>query len=245
MVQKTKSDLFYNFLLFAIVTILIEIAFFNQGLLFSAFMSAIFIYYGKKRYHKTIGKLSLFIGGATALLTILNMVTFRFLLVAVFLFLVYQFFQSKKHPAVYKAVSSHGEQQNEAPEQIHKKPLLFKNTIIGRQSTPNTVYEWNDINIQSGVGEFVVDLSNTVLPKGESVICIRNLFGSVHIYVPFELEFAIVHTVAIGNATILQNEESKLFNQNIHYHTSNYSQSEQKLKIVTSTVVGSLEVKRV
>ncbi|MBD3107027.1 cell wall-active antibiotics response protein [Bacillus sp. AGMB 02131] len=245
MVQKTKSDLFYNFLLFAIVIILIEIAFFNEGFLFSAFISAIFIYYGKKRYHRTIGKLSLFIGGATALLTILNMVTFKFLLLAIFLLLVYRFFQSKKHPAIYKASNANGEQQNAEPEQIHKKPLLFKNTIIGGQSTPNKVYEWNDINIQSGIGEFVVDLSETVLPKGESVICIRNLFGSVHIYVPFELEVEIVHSVAVGNVKIFNNEEPKMFNQNIHYHTSQYDQAEQKLKIVTSTVVGSLEVKRV
>ena len=244
MVQKTKSDLFYNFLLFAIVIILIEVTFFNGGLLFSAFTSAVFIYYGKKKYHKTIGKMGLFIGIILALVTIINMVTFRFLLVAIFLFLLYQFFQSKKHPTIYMTTTPSGE-QNVAPEQIHKRPLLFKNTIIGGQSTPDKVYEWNDINIQSGVGEFVVDLSNTVLPKGESVICIRNLFGSVHIYIPFELEFEVIHSVAVGSVTVLNNEESKLFNQNIRYHTSNYEQAEQKIKIVTSTVVGSLEVKRV
>ena len=244
MVQKSKSDLFYNFIIFGIVIILIEIAFFNEGLLFSAFISAVFIYYGKKKYHKTIGKLSLFIGVISALMTILNMVTLKFLLVAVFLFLLYQFFQSKKHPTVYTTTAP-GSEQHIAPEQIHKRPLLFKNTIIGGQSTPDKVYEWNDINIQSGVGEFVVDLSNTVLPKGESVICIRNLVGSVHIYIPFELEFEIIHSVAVGSVMILQNEESKLFNQNIHYHTSNYDQAEQKIKIVTSTIVGSLEVKRV
>lgn len=244
MVQKSKSDLFYNFILFGIVIILIEIAFFNEGLLFSAFTSAVFIYYGKKKYHKTMGKLSLFIGVISALLTILNMVTFKFLLVAVFLFLLYRFFQSKKYPTVY-ATTAPSEGQNVAPEQIHKRPLLFKNTIIGGQSTPDKVYEWSDINILSGVGEFVVDLSNTVLPKGESVICIRNLVGSVHIYIPFDLEFEVIHSVAVGSVTILQNEESKLFNQNIHYHTSNYDQAEQKIKIVTSTIVGSLEVKRV
>jgi len=244
MVQKTKSDLLYNFLLFGIVIILIEITFFNGGILFSAFLAAVFIYYGKKRYHKTLGKIALFIGGMIALTTILNMVSFKFLLVAVFLFLLYRFFQSKKHPAIYTTTALQ-EEQNYAPEQIHKKPILFKNTIVGGQSTPNKVYEWNDINIQSGVGEFIVDLSNTVLPKGESVICIRNLVGSVQIFIPFELEIEVIHAVAFGNVTIFHNEEQRLFNQNVHYHTANYDQAEQKVKIVTSVIIGNLEVKRV
>ena len=63
-------------------------------------------------------------------------------------------------------------------KQVTSKPL-FQNKLFGGQKTPDHEYEWNDINIQTGFGDAVIDLSYTVLPKGESVIFIRNVMGKV------------------------------------------------------------------
>ena len=41
---------------------------------------------------------------------------------------------------------------------IRTEPL-FENIFLGQQKTPNGVYEWNDINIQAGIGDTVIDLS--------------------------------------------------------------------------------------
>lgn len=243
-VHNTKSDYISWIAIFSVVILLIEITFFNSGLLFSAFMSILFLYFGKKRFHRFIGKISLFIGSIIAIVSVTNMVTFKLILLALLIYLVYIFLQSKKHPKVFTTPILQ-EQHSRPAEKIVSNPYLFRQILFGAQKTPASVYEWNDVNIQHGVGDFVIDLSNTVLPKGESVVSIRNLIGSIQILVPYDIEVCMNHSVLIGKATILQNEEQRLLNQTIHYHTASYDEGDYKIKIVTSTVVGNVEVKRI
>ncbi|WP_019243297.1 MULTISPECIES: cell wall-active antibiotics response protein LiaF [Bacillus] len=244
MAFKSKSDLLNWIIIFAVVLLLIEVTFFDGGLLFSLFISAVLIYFGKKRWHKTIGKLALMIGIISAVVTVGNMMTFKLFLLALLGVLIYRFFQSKKHPTMYSPVFPDNNNTN-IPEEIHRKQLLFKNAILGGQQTPDTVYEWEDINIQCGIGDCIVDLSNTVLPKGEAVISIRNIVGAVKIYVPYEIEVKIEHSVIAGSVSIFENNEQRLFNESLQFFTSQYEQSQQKIKIITTSVVGNLEVKRI
>lgn len=244
MAFKTKSDLINWIILFAIVILLIELTFFDGGLLFSLVISGAFIYYGKKKWHRKLGKLVLLIGVISAVVTIINMFAFKLFLLTLLGVLVYRFFQSKKHPTIFTPDFEVANKSYEA-ENIQSKQLLFKNSIMGSQKTPNHVYEWEDINIQMGVGESIVDLSNTLLPKGESIISIRNIVGSIQILVPYDLEVEVVHSVIVGSVTIFQNREQRFINKNVHFHTAQYGEVDQKLKIVTSSIVGNLEVKRI
>jgi len=244
MVKQTKPEWLKNLLMPAVIILLIEITFLNSGVLFSAFSSAIFIYFGKKKFEHTIGKIFLMIGGIIAVVTIINMITFKLILLGLLAFYAYQYYESKKKPVVHTA-NFNKEEQVFTAEQLHSKPLLFKNAFLGGQKTSNNVYEWEDINVQGGIGDFIIDLSNTVLPKGESVICIRNLIGGIHIHVPYEIEVEVLHSVVFGSSKILENPLQRSINQNLHFHTSNYEQSDQKIKIVTNILVGDLEVKRI
>ena len=244
MVHKTKSDYISWIAIFSVVILLIEIAFFNGGLLFSAFMSILFLYFGKKNSHRFIGKISLLIGSINAIISVTNMVTFKLILLALLVYLVYIFLESKKNPKVFSEPILK-EQHPHPAETIVSIPYLFRQISFGSQKTSTVAYEWNDINIQHGVGDFIVDFSNTVLPKGESIVSIRNVIGSIQILVPYDIEVCIHHSVLIGKATILQNEEQRLLNQTIHYHTSLYDEGDYKIKIVTSTAVGDIEVKRI
>lgn len=245
MAFKNKSDLIGWILIFTVILLLIEVTFFNGGLLFSLFISAFLIYMGKKRYHRSIGKLMMLIGIIVAVVSILNMFAFKLLLLSLLGLVIYKFVQSKKNPTVYTPDFSFEKSYPNNPEQLQSRRLLFKNNVIGGQSTPETAYEWEDINIQSGIGDIIVDLSNTVLPKGESVIAIRNIVGTVKVFVPYELEVKVVHSVIAGSVSILHNDERRLFNQSVQYHTSQYEESEHKIKIITSTIVGNIEVKRI
>ena len=60
------------------------------------------------------------------------------------------------------------------------------------------MYEWNDVNIQAGIGDTVIDLSYTVLPKGETVIFIRNVMGKVTIMIPYDVEVSVNHSVFLA-----------------------------------------------
>ncbi|MCB2487462.1 hypothetical protein KQ783_15550, partial [Listeria monocytogenes] len=79
------------------------------------------------------------------------------------------------------------------------------------------VYEWDDINIQTGIGDTIRDLGNTVLPTGESVIMIRRVSGKIRILVPFDIGICIEQSAIFGNiqydkeSTSIQNNSIKVY----------------------------------
>ncbi|THE09098.1 cell wall-active antibiotics response protein [Bacillus timonensis] len=243
LLNKIKSDNLNAFILFGIILLIIEITFFNGGVIFSFIISFGCIYIGRKKLPRTFGKILFWFGWISLALTILGMMTVKFLILAVLIYLLIQFFQSKKNPQYIKPEIKES-QKSSAQEPILKRQPLFCNNIFGQQKTPEYVYEWNDVNIQSGIGDTIIDLSYTVLPKGESVIFVRNVIGNVQVFVPYEIEVKVHHSVLYGATTIFENHDAKTLNQTLHYQTEQYDYAEHKLKIITTVGVGDLEVKR-
>lgn len=243
MFRNIKSDYLNWIIIIGAIILALEILFFNRGIIFSLFISVALIYLGRQKAGRKRRKL-LFFGGIIFLVgSILNMLAFKFFLLAVLLHFFIQFFHSKRNP---KKMSLN--LQSPEPEQgemvIKSKPLL-ENVFFGHQKTSNGVYEWNDINIQVGVGDTIIDLSYTMLPKGETVIFIRNIIGNIQILVPYEIEVNIYHSVIAGSTAVFGHREEKIFNQVYQLKTPGYEKAEQKVKIFTSLVVGNLEVGRI
>lgn len=191
---------------------------------------------------KTSGKLLLGAGIIFLAINALNMLVIKFFFLALLGVYIYQYAQRKKHPEKITPII-HSEQERTA-NKVTAKPL-FQNRLFGGQKTPDHVYEWNDINIFNGIGDSVIDLSYTVLPKGESVIFIRNVMGKITILVPYDIEISVHHSVLFGNARIFDYEENALFNRLLTVHTEDYEHAKHKVKIFTSTMIGDIEVKRV
>ncbi|MFL6561140.1 MAG: cell wall-active antibiotics response protein, partial [Bacillus sp. (in: firmicutes)] len=98
MFKNTKNDYIGWLVIIGAIILVMEILFFNSGLIFSLFISGGMIYLGRKRSRKKKGKI-LFIGGIIFLvLSLLNMMTFKFLLVAILLHFFIQFLNAKKQP---------------------------------------------------------------------------------------------------------------------------------------------------
>jgi lia operon protein LiaF len=242
--KMMKADNLNFLLLLAIILLVIEISFFNSGVVFSLIISIGCIYIGRKRIPRTSGKLFFWFGWISLAITVLNMMTIKFLLLAVLIYLLLQYVQSKKKPNYIKPEITETVVQPVKEPIVDRKPLL-QNLLFGRQQTPDYVYEWNDVNIQSGIGDSIIDLSYTVLPKGESVIFIRGFIGNIQVFVPYEVEVNVNHSVLVGATTIFDNHDAKTFNQTLHYQTEQYDQADRKIKIITSIGIGNLEVKRV
>ncbi|WP_310260193.1 cell wall-active antibiotics response protein LiaF [Fictibacillus barbaricus] len=240
---KKKNDFISWILLIACVLLILEASFNGDGIVFTVLFSAALIYFGRKKMPKRFGKLMFWAGILILLISILNLYAFKFLLVAIILYIVVQFYQSKQNPIIIKPQIENTAAES-TDELFIKKPLL-KNIGFGQQQTTEHIYEWSDINIQCGVGDTVIDLSQTILPQGESVIFIRGLIGNISILIPYEIDIAVNHSGIAGNTTIFEHHDPKMFNQNLFYRTKNYADAEKKVKIMTSLIAGSLEVKRV
>lgn len=242
MFQKLKSEYLSWMMLIGAFFLLLDIFFFNRGSIFSLIVAAGMIYLGRKWMPKTSGKLLLGAGIIFLAINALNMLVIKFFFLALLGVYIYQYAQRKKHPEKITPII-HSEQERTA-NKVTAKPL-FQNRLFGGQKTPDHVYEWNDINIFNGIGDSVIDLSYTVLPKGESVIFIRNVMGKITILVPYDIEISVHHSVLFGNARIFDYEENALFNRLLTVHTEDYEHAKHKVKIFTSTMIGDIEVKRV
>ncbi|GAA2705760.1 cell wall-active antibiotics response protein LiaF [Cytobacillus oceanisediminis] len=241
---KIKSDYLSWIVMVGIVVLFVEIAFFNRGVIFSLLVPIGMVYIGRKWMPRTSGKWIFWLGLIFLLINVFSMMTLKFFLLAILIHLLIQFAQSKKDP---KQIQPEFKEPtvNLQKETVIKKDPLFSNIFVGQQKTPEQVYEWNDINIQTGIGDTVIDLSYTVLPKGETVIFIRNFIGNVKVLVPYDVEVSASHSAIVGAARIFEYEESKLINQFLHLQTPGYEKSGQRIKIFTSLLVGDIEVKRV
>ncbi|RHW41538.1 cell wall-active antibiotics response protein [Neobacillus notoginsengisoli] len=226
------------------IILLLELAFFNSGLIFSLFLSGAMIYIGRKKSPSKFGRFLFWIGIIILAASLLNMMTLKLILIGMLVLFFIQFIQAKQAPKRIAPTIQVSEQDGPGTEMVRTKPL-FENVLFGQQKTPEQVYEWNDINIHAGLGDTVIDLSYTLFPKGETVIFIRNFIGNIQILVPYEMEVSIHHSVVAGSTSVFGNEESKVLNQVFQLKTANYDQSVQKVKIFTSVIVGNLEVNRI
>ncbi|RSK50676.1 cell wall-active antibiotics response protein [Bacillus canaveralius] len=242
--DKIKSDYISWFILIGCILLLLEVTFFNKGLIFSLLVAVGMIYFGRKAMPGTFGKILFWSGLIFFFASIIGMMTFRFFLLAILVHFVIQYSQSKRKPEQINPVLKEPVLFNSEEEVVRKKPL-FDNVLFGQQKTPERVYEWNDINIQAGFGDTVIDLSYTVLPPGETVVFIRNFIGNVQILVPYDLEVSIHHSVIAGSIKVFNFQEPKAFNRTFLLQTPGYETQEQKIKIFTSLIVGDVEVKRV
>jgi len=244
MLGKIKNDYFSWLFLISLLLLILEVLFFNKGLIFSILVAAGMIYVGRKRLERKFGKFLFWMGILFLTVSILGMITFRFLVLAIFIYLILQLVQTKKHPNMVTPTVKVPSAEPAREEIITREPM-FKNVMFGDQKTPEHTYEWEDINIQTWIGDTVIDLSYTVLPRGETVIFIRNMIGKVQILVPYDIEVSVNHSVMVGNVDILHYHGLKMFNQNIYVQTADYETSEQKIKIITSVMVGDIEVRRI
>jgi lia operon protein LiaF len=244
MLKNRKNDYMGWVIMIGGLILLLEVLFFNRGVIFSLFISAGMIYLGRNKVSRKKGNILFWAGIVFFCASIFNMITFKFFLLAILLHFFIQYTQSKKNPKVLAPVLVEPDRTEQEETVIVQKPLL-DNTLFGQQKTPMGTYEWDDINIQAGIGDTVIDLSYTVLPKGETVIFIRNIIGNIHIHVPYDIEVSIQHSVMAGTTTMLDFHQSKIFNQAFHLKTPGYDQAEQKVKIFTSLLVGNLEVSRI
>lgn len=245
MFQRIKKDYANWVIIIGGFLLLLELFVFNPGLIFSFFVSIGLMFFAKKSLQGKIGSLLFWIGLLILLISVLNMITVKFILFSILVYYFMQYVQKKKETEIIKPIILSKEDQSNLDSSIIKKQPMFPNTLFKRNSTPDHVYEWNDVNIQVGVADTEIDLSYTVLPKGETVIFIHNIAGNVRIYVPYDIEVSTHHSCLFGSYHIFGESASNVFNQNVSIRNSAFDHAETRVKIFTSFLVGSLEVKRI
>ena len=111
MFNKMKTEYMSWIFLIGIVLLLVELSFFDGGLIYSLAFSIGCIFIGKKYFSKIIGKILFIIGIITTLTTILNMMVFRFFLMTILVYFLLIYYQSKKNPHWIKPILTEPKEQ--------------------------------------------------------------------------------------------------------------------------------------
>lgn len=171
------------------------------------------------------------------LIAIFSMWSLRLLLIGIMMYALYKLW---KNEPIRQVIRPFGNVYDETPNSI------IQNKLFSAQTTPFQAYEWQDVHVQSFYGEHVIDVTETVLPKGTSFISIRQSLGKVTVYVPYEVPVRLHYATIIGEANILGRGVQRLWNQSVvlkdgYLDDVTYA---SELVITVSTWIGDIEVIR-
>ncbi|MCR6095652.1 cell wall-active antibiotics response protein [Salipaludibacillus agaradhaerens] len=228
-------------LMITLAILFFELMFFGGGLFFSALFLGFLTFLGWKNYRTFLGKLLFWIGIVSLALNILTMYSVRFLFIGLLVLFFREYRRSSHDPDYITPRMMKGDR--EKGEIVTSKPL-FQHRFLGDQQTEDMPYQWRDINIHGGIGDRIIDLSNTVI-QDDAIISIRHLFGNIKIYVPYEIEVSVHHSTMFGNVSIFHKINKKMLNETLIYETENFQQVKPGVKIVTSVFSGDVEVRRI
>ncbi|MFD1466330.1 cell wall-active antibiotics response protein LiaF [Lapidilactobacillus mulanensis] len=119
---------------------------------------------------------------------------------------------------------------------------ISTNQWLGDQTIGNQVYQWHDVNLKELAGDTIIDLGNTLLPVDrENIVILQKGFGNTRILVPFGTGIYLEHATFMGEVKF-SDQRHQLKNQSIQIKTPDYQTSERRIRVVTSILVGNLEV---
>lgn len=242
MFEQLKKDRYSWFMMICLLLIIVQTLFEGWEFLFPTLLFGAIIYYGRNHRRTQKGKILFWVGLIGLGFTLLNLLVFKLFIIALFICYLIDFIQKKKHPT---RIIPDMEHPGNGSEHVSVRMPLLRNKWFGSQETPDHDFEWQDINIQTGAGDTIIDLSRTILPKKESVIFIRHLAGRVRILVPYGVETALHYSVVLGKVDFFDHHEVQLIHDTRIFQTEGYEQADQKVKIMISAFAGSLEVQRV
>lgn len=125
-----------------------------------------------------------------------------------------------------------------------KSGKRFKRAWFANERIGSSIYEWDNINIDILSGDTIIDLGNTLLPKEDNIIIIRKGFGRTRVLVPLGVAVLLEHSTFYGNVEF-ETEKYQLKNESLKIYSSDYDTNLRRLKIITNTLVGDVEVIRV
>lgn len=232
--QRISTDRITFWLLAALLLIFVEAMFFHNG-------SVLFVLFGIGLIYLSLRRRSrLFFWGGVAFLGIalLSMWSLRLLIALTMVYILVRLWKGDEKEQVIQPFSG---DKAETPNAI------IQNKLFSVQSTPFQAYEWEDIHVQGFYGDITIDTTQTVLPKGTSLISVRQGIGKIRVAVPYEIPVRIYYTTLLGDARLFGANKKRIWNQSItlqNGYPESQGEATSELIIAVSTWLGDVEVIR-
>lgn len=242
MVREIPTKRLNTIIVLSLIFLVIELLGSGAGMLFGVAILLFMMYIGWKQYDTSAGKLICWIGVIGFIIQILSLFAVGFFIVSFMILLLLEYRKQKRDPEVISPQTSTAPAS--VTEELVTEKSLLPHRFLGRQTTGGEPYQWRDVNIQTGVGSKVIDLSSTVI-RDTAVVSIRHIIGPITILVPYGMETQILHSAFYGELKIFSEPPRKMLNESASFETAGYAEAKTRVKIITSVLSGDIEVKRV
>lgn len=242
--MKKKWQLFFLIEAFLLVWLLYE-SVNNSFTLLTFIMGTLVLLRSKYKRNNSKRQMYLMTGGILVLIALLSTSAIWFMLICAILFFV--FLANKPLSTIrFSDFESVPWQDKdiiivETAKSLPKNGKRFKRNWLGNERIGNTVYEWDDINFTIFMGDTIIDLGNTILPKDESYVIVRKGFGKTRILVPAGIGVMIEHSAFKGKVRF-ENDVFALNNESVKLYGQQYDENTRKIKLITTVLIGDLEV---
>lgn len=222
----------YGLILLAFLGLLfIEAILFENGSIVLVIAGLAFLYFGMRRKNRAL----FWIGLVLLFISVFSLVTIRLLLFGTILYIAYKLWKQEPLPTWERI---------QFPESSSDSPII-KQRMFTSQTTPLEPYAWQDVHVHSIFGEYGIDLTNTILPKGTSFISIRKVLGKTTIFVPYGVNVRIHYSTFVGEACFFDASPVRLWNQTYQLKDQPGTDSDTpELIISISSWIGDVEVLR-
>lgn len=233
--QRISTDRITFWLLMALLLVFVEAMFFHNG-------SVLFVLFGIGLLYISLRRKSrifFWIGIAFLGIALLSMWSLRLLIAATLVYTLVRLWKGDSSEQVIEPFI--GNDVVETPNSI------IQNKLFSVQSTPFQAYEWEDVHVQGFYSDLTIDATQTVLPKGTSIVSVRQGIGKVRIAVPYEIPVRIHYTTLLGDARLFGAGKKRLWNQSLVVkdgYSTEQGLGAAELIITVSTWLGDIEVIR-
>ena len=191
----------------------------------------------KHKTNPTLAYILIALGVGFLLFSLFISFAFTLIFATILIYNSYQLFRSSSNPAKMDVRVK----ANQATHAYVQSDPYFRNKLVGEYRTFDEAYPLEDINIQTGFGDINIDLSDKVIPSGETVILIRGMIGSINLNVPSDVAICLQMSLLCGKMKLLKDNKTA-FNLTKKYQSVDYKDASRKVKIVVSLIAGDIEV---
>jgi lia operon protein LiaF len=120
----------------------------------------------------------------------------------------------------------------------------FKSSFVGEFNRGPSNWVLDDMEIQQGVGEVNLDLTQAIIPDREVQIDVTGYVGEVSIYLPPGLPFKAECSLGIGDITVVNQNESG-FQRYINTQSAEYEAATQRVNIRVHWKIGEISIRQI
>jgi lia operon protein LiaF len=224
MPKLTSDQLAITIISIALI-VLIELTLFNNGAVFLLVVGVLLLFMSFKRKKQFL----LWGGLAFLFLAIIILWTLRLLIIGLLIYLLYKYTTKKEDIIEIKnPIENYSTEQNQ---------------LLGTAPTTSEAYKWNDLQIQRFIGDTTIDVTETILPHGKSVIVVQQALGKVRVIVPYEVTIQLHYSTLYGEATCLHYAPKQCINEKLQFEDGD-EDAKRILVLYVTSWIGDVEVRR-